>query len=159
LTGSYTILHDALRAVASKYMKEDSYKKANDRLFVSITKVFRCSCKNEIINDFNSNDDIYDAVSASTHIPLITSLKLFYKFRKHKCIDGSFSNNWIKLKENTIIISPYKWTWWKRYTYAFTALISNSEKQFENLVKQGYEDAKKHDSEFMKFGLAKKKCL
>ena len=69
------------------------------------------------------------------------------------------SNNWIKLKENTIIISPYKWNWRKRYTYALTALISNSEKEFEKLVTQGYADAQQHDSEFMKFGLTKKECL
>jgi len=137
-------------------MKEDSYKKANHRLFISITRVSLRGWKNEIVDAYNSDDDLYDAIGASAHIPIMTSLSLFYKFRNTACIDGGFSYNWIKLKENTLLIPPYKWNLWKRYTYALTTMITNSEKQFYALVKQGYEDAKKNDIEFIKLGLTKK---
>jgi hypothetical protein len=133
LTGCYTVYHDALRSVASKYMEGDSYKKANHRLFVSVTKVSFTGLNNELVHVFNSNDDLYDAICASSQIPFINSPSFFYMFRNTICLDGAFSYNWIKLQEDTLLIPPYKWNLWKKYTYALTGLLGNSEENHNSI--------------------------
>ena len=90
-TGCYTIYHDTIRSITAKYIDEDCYKKANHRLFVSITKISRKGYNNELVHVFNSNDDLYDAICASSHIPFINSPSMFYMFRKKTiCLDGAF---------------------------------------------------------------------
>jgi len=44
--GSYLIYHDVMKNTTYNYMKEDDYKLANYRCYISITKMNRCSIKN-----------------------------------------------------------------------------------------------------------------
>ena len=53
--------------------------------------------------------------------------------------------NWVKLNENTLVISPYKWNRIKGKIYALDALIANTEEQFYALILQGYIGAKHND--------------
>ena len=64
-----------------------------------------------------------------------------------KYVDGAFTYNWVRLHNETLILSPYRWSK-QRYMYALTALFSNTLQQFNNLVNQGYEDARRNDSYF-----------
>ena len=146
-TGPYLIAHDVIKSIMLKYMLKQDYKKANGRLYISLTR-YRCSgLTNRLVNEFDSNEDVLEAVCASSHIPYICTPTLYYKFRGMKCIDGAFSYNWVKLDDSTLIISPYKWSK-QKYIYALTALIANTSEQFSRLVKQGYEDARRNDSYF-----------
>ena len=65
----------------------------------------------------------------------------------------------MKLNENTLVISPYKWKRIKDKIYASDALIANTEEQFYALILQGYIDAKHNDNDFGKCGLEKKSTL
>ena len=146
-TGSYLITHDVLKLIHLKYMSQDDYKNANGRLYVSLTK---CRCggiRNSIVSEFESNEDVLNAICASSHIPYICTPRIYYRYRGDKCIDGSFTYNWVKLNDETLIVSPYRWSK-KKYVYALTALFSNSEERFYQLVKQGYEDAKRNELYF-----------
>ena len=48
----------------------DQYKLVRSRLFVNVTRFF---CRSEVISEFNSNQDIIDAMHASMHIPFYMS--------------------------------------------------------------------------------------
>ena len=65
----------------------------------------------------------------------------------------------MKLNENTLVISPYKWNRIKGQIYALDALIANTEEQFYALILQGYIDAQHNDNDFVKCGLEKKSKL
>jgi predicted patatin/cPLA2 family phospholipase len=148
-TGSYLIAHGVIKSIMLKYMSETDYKKATEGLLVSLT---RCRCSgfsNILVQEFESNEDVLEAICATSHIPYVGSPGLYYKFRGMKCMDGGFTHNWIMLDDETLMISPYKWSR-KKYFYALTALFSNTLEKFNKLVKQGYEDARRHNSYFQK---------
>ena len=155
-TGCYFICHAIIKLVGSKYMSPDDHKRANSRLFVSVSQCQKCWMHNTLVSEFSSNEDMYEALCASSQIPFLNSLSLLYTFRNTKCLDGSFTWNWIKLSENTLIISPYKWNTLKNYTYIFNALMATTEEQFYARVFTGYVDAKLNDSDFLSCGLQKR---
>ena len=74
---------------------------------------------------------------------------LFYKFRGERCLDGGFTHNWLRINDNTIMISPYQWSR-MRYFYALSGLIYSSENNVYRLVQRGYDDAKANDAYFDK---------
>ena len=154
-SGRYTIFHDVLKHINSKYMEKDAYKLANDRCYISITKMNRCSIKNQLVNEFSSTSDLCNAICASSHIPFINSPSFFYMFRNGKCLDGGATYNWVKLNEATMIIPPYKWNCLKN-RLILTGLITDSEYDFYELLMEGYSDAKANDCDFINMGLVKK---
>ena len=154
--GRYTIFHDVLKHINSKYMEKDACKHTNDRCYISITKMNRCSIKNQLVHEFSSNHDLCNAICASSHIPFINSPSFFYMFRNEKCLDGGATYNWVKLNEATMIIPPYKWDSFKNSTYLLQGLITDSEYEFYELMTEGYLDAKANDCDFTNMGLVKK---
>jgi hypothetical protein len=155
LLATYLICHSVIKRIHLKYLLREDYKKANGRLFISITR-FKCFLKNRIINRFYSNEDLVDAICSSSQIPFMLSPSLFYKFRGERCLDGGFSYNWMKLDDETIMISPYQWSR-MRYFYALNGIIHCTERNYYRLVQRGYDDAKVIDVNFYK--LPKKKGL
>jgi len=79
--GRYTIFHDVLKHINSKYMEKDACKHTNDRCYISITKMNRCSIKNQLVHEFSSNHDLCNAICASSHIPFMNSPTFFYIYR------------------------------------------------------------------------------
>jgi hypothetical protein len=79
----------------------------------------------------------------------------YHSFRGGLKLDGSFTYNWLKLDNNTIMISPYQWSFFRKYTYLLTALITPTEEQFHKLVMKGYNDALRNDDYFIHGGLSK----
>ena len=157
--GFYFICHSVISLVGSKYMSPDDYKRANSRLYVSITKFKDYELSNELVSEFESNTDMYGALCASSQIPFLSCPNFFYTYRNNRCLDGGLTWNWVKLNENTLVISPYKWNRIKGKIYALDALIANTEEQFYALILQGYIDAKHNDNDFVKCGLEKKSKL
>ena len=152
---SYFVCHSVIRRIHLKYLSQDDFLKANGRLFISITK-FKCFLKNQVINQFHSNEDLVDAICTSSQIPFMLSPTFSYTFRGERCLDGGFSYNWMKLNDDTIMISPYQWSR-MRYFYALTGFLHCSEKNFYYLVNKGYNDAKANDYYFHR--LPKKRRL
>ena len=81
---------------------------------------------------------------------------IFYKFRGERCSDGGLTYNWLRIDDDTIMISPYQWSR-MRYFYALTGLIYSSEQNYYCLVQRGYDDARGNDAYFDK--LSKKNYL
>ena len=101
------LVHGVIKSSMLKYMSETDYKKATERLFVSLT---RCRCSgfsNILVQEFESNEDVLEAICATSHIPYVGSPGLYYKFRGMKCMDSGFTHNWIMLDDETLMISPY----------------------------------------------------
>ena len=94
LLATYLICHSVIKRIHLKYLSQEDYKKANGRLFISITR-FKRLLRNRIINRFYSNEDLVDAICSSSQIPFMLSPSLFYKFRGERCLDGGFSYNLI----------------------------------------------------------------
>jgi hypothetical protein len=156
-TGCYMIYHSVMDYLLHKHLAVDDFKKANGRLYVSVTEVDSRGIRNNIISEFYSNDDLFHSIGSSTHIPYLSSPSFFYpSFRGGFKLDGAFTYNWLRLNNNTIMISPYQWSSHRKYTYALSAFFAPTEEQFHKLVMRGYRDALVNDDYFMKGALSKK---
>lgn len=58
-----------------------------------------------IVSHFDNVDDLYGAICASSHYPILLKNELYYEYRGKKCIDGAIMYDYIHLKgyKNIII--------------------------------------------------------
>lgn len=87
-----------------KHLPEDAHKKVSGRLHISVTRVY--DGKNVIISEFNSREEVLDAILCACFIPGFSGF-LPPKFRGVRYMDGAFSDNLPILDENTITVSPF----------------------------------------------------
>ncbi|KAF5301437.1 hypothetical protein FQA39_LY02166 [Lamprigera yunnana] len=87
-----------------KYLPKDAHLMVNGKLHISLTRV--CDGKNIIVSEFESKQDLMEALLASAFVPIFSGI-LPPKFRGVRCIDGGFSNNLPSIDENTITVSPF----------------------------------------------------
>ena len=67
----------------------DAYSHCCNKLHITVTQVSPTFIKRAlIISDFQSNEDLAEAVSASCYIPLWSNMRLTTSFRNTKAIDG-----------------------------------------------------------------------
>ncbi|KAI0983255.1 hypothetical protein GJ496_010922 [Pomphorhynchus laevis] len=97
-------LSSELKASLRRMLPKDAYLKCNNRLYVSLTS-WR-SGNNELVNHFDSNDDLIDALACSSHIPIFSGF-LPHKYHGKYYWDGGVSNNCPRLNEYTITVSPF----------------------------------------------------
>jgi len=75
-------------------MPRDAYKLCNGRLHISLTVVTRYGgFKNLLVNQFYSNDDLFEACMASSCLPYLTTKRTSRKFRGEYALDGGITNN------------------------------------------------------------------
>jgi len=74
---------------------------------------------------------------------------IFFKFRCERCLGGGFTYTWLRIDDNTIMISPYQRSK-IRHFYAVTGVLYSSEQNYYRLVQKGYDDAKANDAYFCK---------
>ena len=55
-TSCYFICHDVIKLVGSKCVSPDAYKRANSRLFVSVSQCQKCWIHNALVSEFSSNE-------------------------------------------------------------------------------------------------------
>ncbi|XP_018309842.1 patatin-like phospholipase domain-containing protein 3 isoform X2 [Mycetomoellerius zeteki] len=94
------ILLDGLR----KFLPDDAHIRVNGKLHISLTRVY--DGKNVIVSQFNSKDDLMQALLATSFVPLFSGL-LPPRFHGIRYMDGGFSDNLPTLDENTITVSPF----------------------------------------------------
>ncbi|XP_071552050.1 1-acylglycerol-3-phosphate O-acyltransferase Pnpla3-like [Panulirus ornatus] len=82
----------------------DAHLRANDRLFVSLTKV--SSAENVLVSSWESKEELIQCLLCSCFIPVFSGRK-YPVFRGEKYIDGGFSNNLPIIQQPTITISPF----------------------------------------------------
>ncbi|XP_066600427.1 1-acylglycerol-3-phosphate O-acyltransferase Pnpla3-like [Prorops nasuta] len=87
-----------------KFLPENAHLLVSGKLHVSLTRVY--DGKNVIVSQFNSKEDLMQALLASSFIPLFSGL-LPPRFHGIRYMDGGFSDNLPTLDENTITVSPF----------------------------------------------------
>lgn len=93
-----------VREALERGLPEDVHLKANGKLHVSLTRVH--DGENVIVTQFDSKEDVIQALLCSCFIPFWTGL-VAPKFKGVSYIDGGFSNNLLILDEKTITVSPF----------------------------------------------------
>lgn len=123
-----------------EYLDEDSYKLANSRLHISMTKLY--PWENEIVSEWESTEDMLHCIQCSSFIPIIFEPKLWHWHRDDRYIDGGVTNNRVHVhhdKPHIYIhttmwrVPNYNWLW------CYPDLM-----WAEQLYKWGKEDATKH---------------
>nr|AZP54623.1 brummer [Nilaparvata lugens] len=87
-----------------KVLPEDAHLRVSGKLHISLTRVY--DGKNVIVTQFNSKEDLLQALLASAFVPIFSGL-IPPKFHGVRYIDGGFSDNLPTLDENTITVSPF----------------------------------------------------
>ena len=88
---------DVYREIWHQWMKhvipEDTYKKVCGRLFITTTVLTPWGLRENVISQYKSNDDIFEACSASSQIPYVTAKSFAIKFQGMYHLDGGLVNN------------------------------------------------------------------
>ncbi|RLU18498.1 hypothetical protein DMN91_008855 [Ooceraea biroi] len=97
-------IQDILVESLRKFLPEDAHLLVNGRLHISLTRVY--DGKNVIVSQFNSKEDLIQALLCTTFVPFFSGL-LPPRFHGVRYMDGGFSDNLPTLDENTITVSPF----------------------------------------------------
>ncbi|XP_059482642.1 1-acylglycerol-3-phosphate O-acyltransferase Pnpla3-like isoform X2 [Neocloeon triangulifer] len=100
---SFNVQNILLEGLA-KVLPDDCHERVSGKLHISLTRVY--DGKNVIVSEFNSKEDLLQAIFASSFIPLFSG---FLPPRLHgvRYMDGGLSNNLPTLDEHTITVSPF----------------------------------------------------
>lgn len=76
-------------------LPEDAYITCTGRLFISVTEITRWGLRNRIISTFKSNEDLFQCCCASSMIPYLSHMKLYWELKSYNmwCLDGGITNN------------------------------------------------------------------
>ncbi|XP_070509100.1 patatin-like phospholipase domain-containing protein 4 [Chironomus tepperi] len=86
------------------YLPQDAHKIVTGRLHISLTRIF--DGKNVVVSQFNSRDDLIDALACSFFIPGFSGI-VPPKFHGVRYMDGAFSDNLVLLNDHTVTVSPF----------------------------------------------------
>lgn len=95
-----TVLMEGLQ----KVLPDDAHIRVSGKLHISLTRVY--DGKNVIVSQFNSKEDLLQALMASAFVPIFSGF-LPPRFHGVRYMDGGFSDNLPTLDENTITVSPF----------------------------------------------------
>ncbi|XP_058054693.1 1-acylglycerol-3-phosphate O-acyltransferase Pnpla3-like isoform X3 [Anopheles bellator] len=87
-----------------KFLPTDAHERVNGKLHISLTRVY--DGKNVIVSQFNSREDLLQALLCACFIPVFSGL-LPPRFHGVRYMDGAFSDNLPTLDENTVTVSPF----------------------------------------------------
>lgn len=85
-------------------LPDDVHIRANGKLHISLTRAF--DGENVVVNQFDSKQDVIQALICSCFIPFWSGLKA-PKYKGITYIDGGFSNNLLILDDKTVSVSPF----------------------------------------------------
>ncbi|XP_070159427.1 1-acylglycerol-3-phosphate O-acyltransferase Pnpla3-like isoform X2 [Polyergus mexicanus] len=100
---SFDVQHFLLENLR-KFLPDDAHIRVNGKLHISLTRVY--DGKNVIVSQFNSKEDLMQALLATSFVPFFSGL-LPPRFHGLRYMDGGFSDNLPTLDENTITVSPF----------------------------------------------------
>ncbi|KAL6426109.1 hypothetical protein ACFW04_008996 [Cataglyphis niger] len=100
---SFDVQHFLLENLR-KFLPDDAHIRVNGKLHISMTRVY--DGKNVIVSQFNSKEDLMQALLATSFVPFFSGL-LPPRFHGIRYMDGGFSDNLPTLDENTITVSPF----------------------------------------------------
>ncbi|XP_029654952.1 patanin-like phospholipase domain-containing protein atgl-1 [Octopus sinensis] len=97
-------LSKILKRIIKNSFPPNAYQLCSGRLHLSLTRLSDGS--NVIVNQFDSNCELIDALMCSCHIPIFSGL-VPPKYRRVFYVDGFLSDNLLEFDENTITVSPF----------------------------------------------------
>ncbi|KAM0725450.1 Patatin-like phospholipase domain-containing protein 2 [Formica fusca] len=100
---SFDVQHFLLENLR-KFLPDDAHIRVNGKLHISLTRVY--DGKNVIVSQFDSKEDLMQALLATSFVPFFSGL-LPPRFHGIRYMDGGFSDNLPTLDENTITVSPF----------------------------------------------------
>lgn len=121
------------------------------RLFIGVTTIENCKKNTTIFSGFHNLEDALNCCIASSHIPLITG-GLTNIYRNVLTFDGGFSKYpYLNTTRSALHITPGIWkplnsNKVKAYISMidYTTLFSKDEFHFNEMIEEGFDDAKKH---------------
>ena len=84
-------------------LPSDIHTTVNDRLFISLTSA---KLHNIIVSNFESKEDLCDALSCSCFLPMFSGYKV-PRFRNSPYLDGGLTNQMPVIDSDTVKISPF----------------------------------------------------
>lgn len=100
---SYNINNLMLEGL-DKYLPHNAHELVSGKLHISLTRVY--DGKNVILSQFDSREELIQALLASAFIPIFSGI-LPPKCKGVRYMDGGYSDNLPTLDENTITVSPF----------------------------------------------------
>ena len=97
-------LSKLIRERMEKMLPNDIHLRVQDRLLVSMTKVWNPS--NLAVNKFRSKAELLDALQGTSFVPFVCGL-LPPRFKGSLVYDGFFTDNLPVFDSNTISVSPF----------------------------------------------------
>ncbi|CAH0560431.1 unnamed protein product [Brassicogethes aeneus] len=97
-------VHNILLDCLEKFLPEDAHHRVNGKLHISLTRWY--DGKNVIVSQFDTRQELIQALLASAFIPLFSGI-IPPKFKGVRYVDGGCSDNLPTLDENTITVSPF----------------------------------------------------
>ncbi|CAG9766070.1 unnamed protein product [Ceutorhynchus assimilis] len=97
-------IHQLLLEGLEKFLPDDAHIRVSGKLHISLTRV--CDGRNVIVSQFDSREELIQALLASAFIPIFSGL-FPPKFKGTRYMDGGYSDNLPTLDENTITVSPF----------------------------------------------------
>ncbi|XP_044735218.1 patatin-like phospholipase domain-containing protein 2 isoform X2 [Chrysoperla carnea] len=97
-------IQNALLEGIDAILPDDAHIRVSGKLHISLTRVY--DGKNVIVSQFDSREDLMQALLASAFVPVFSGL-IPPKFKGVRYMDGGFSDNLPTLDENTITVSPF----------------------------------------------------
>lgn len=97
-------INATVREALERGLPDDVHVRASGKLHISLTRAYDGT--NVIINEFDSKDEVIQALLCSCFIPFWSGLQA-PKFRGTTYIDGGFSNNQLRLDNKTVAVSPF----------------------------------------------------
>lgn len=145
-------LYDLIRSILMNILSKDTYKTANSKIFIAITKL--PEFKKIFISEFESNHDFINCIITSCYIPILLGSSVSFKFRDMNCIDGDFTlpkypvipNSSNVHIDNRLIIHKNMWTYKGFFKYPNT-----SNEEIIELIYSGYNETLKNLSIINKY--------
>ncbi|XP_029172117.1 patatin-like phospholipase domain-containing protein 2 isoform X2 [Nylanderia fulva] len=107
LLGAFTPHFDlqlVLLETVEKLLPDDAHIRVNGKLHISLTRVH--DRKNVIISQFDSREDLLQALLAASFVPVFSGY-LPPKYHGIRYMDGGFSDNLPMFDEDTITVAPF----------------------------------------------------
>jgi len=97
-------IDNGLRFLLKKFTNEKSVSNCNNRLHTVVTNVWPPSIFPKVISTYKSEDDIIEAIMASSYIPLWSSPRFTTKCLDTNCLDGGILKF---MPDGEITVSPF----------------------------------------------------
>ncbi|XP_063700243.1 1-acylglycerol-3-phosphate O-acyltransferase Pnpla3-like [Culicoides brevitarsis] len=97
-------LQKCIKEGLQKFLPEDAHERCTGKLHISLTRVY--DGKNVIVSQYNSRDELINALLCACFIPMISGV-LPPRFYGVRYMDSGFSDNLPTLDEHTVTVSPF----------------------------------------------------